>query len=185
MKCSIFNIPAIITCPNATDNCKKYCYAKKAERVYPQVLPSRQRNLRSTFKSSFVSNMVNLLEHRRSKLVRIHESGDFYNQHYFDKWVDIASQLKDKTFLAYTQNYSLDISNLPDNFTLYWSVWDDSVGIPDQGSFAYVIDNNHGIINNKYAQNYHLCEKGKGSDLKCHQCMYCFEGKGNVAFKLH
>ena len=30
----IFNLPAVITCPCATESCIECCYAKKAERIF-------------------------------------------------------------------------------------------------------------------------------------------------------
>jgi hypothetical protein len=53
--------------------------------------------------------------------IRIHESGDFYNKYYLDKWFAIMRHFPDKTFLAYSKSV-LDFSNKPDNFILFFSV---------------------------------------------------------------
>lgn len=58
----IWNLPAIKTCPYATAHCKKYCYAKKAENVYPDCLPCRERNFNETLKDDFVENMIFTIE---------------------------------------------------------------------------------------------------------------------------
>ena len=82
----IWNLPSIITCPYATEHCKKYCYAKKAEIAYPNCLPSRKRNFQESIKSEFMDNMTYTIlsiakgTRKQEIIVRIHESGDFYNK---------------------------------------------------------------------------------------------------------
>ena len=58
----IWNIPAVVTCPFATEHCKHFCYARKAERVYPQVLPAREKNLEESKSEDFVANMIYTIE---------------------------------------------------------------------------------------------------------------------------
>lgn len=134
----IWNIPAKKTCPFATEHCKKLCYAVKAEKQYPACLPCREKNLAESKSPSFVSDMVseiNSFLYRPSYKAadkiyfRIHESGDFYNQEYFDKWVQIATQLKNVVFLAYTKSvrYVLNTSEkIPENMIIRFSLWDDT-----------------------------------------------------------
>jgi len=137
VKFLIWNIPAQITCPFATKHCEKLCYAKKAERLYPQVLPCRMANLESSKSADFVENMKNEIAHYIGKRTwkdktiyfRIHESGDFYNQEYFDKWVDIATAFPGVRFLAYTKSikYVLNTEKaIPANLIIRYSLWDDS-----------------------------------------------------------
>ena len=57
IKFLIWNLPAIATCPFAND-CKKFCYARKAEKVYPSVLPARQDNYNRTLENDFIKNMI-------------------------------------------------------------------------------------------------------------------------------
>ena len=40
----IWNLPYKLTCPFATEMCKLKCYAKKAEDLYPDCNPCRNRN---------------------------------------------------------------------------------------------------------------------------------------------
>lgn len=79
---AIFNLPAGSTCPMRTEFCARFCYAKKAERIYPQVSPSRERNLALSRQAEFVGIMVEFIGKNQSKIkaFRIHESGDFYSQ---------------------------------------------------------------------------------------------------------
>lgn len=134
----IWNLPAKKTCPFATEHCKAKCYAVKAERMYPDCLPCRERNLKSSLSDSFVDDMKKLISRRirhpvykRAEKIyfRIHESGDFYSQSYFDKWVDIATAFPGVTFLAYTKSLKFVLNSKktrPANLIIRYSLWDDS-----------------------------------------------------------
>ena len=182
-----FSLPAEVTCPNATDLCKKYCYAKKAERMYPKVLPSRKRNYRATKDRHFVQVMWHDLSDLKSEYIRIHESGDFYSQEYLNKWFKICKLLYYKKFLVYTQMYDLDWSNKPDNLIVYWTVWPDTnLSKVPEGLRAYVIDSgSNKIPKYKTEPKCKICTKGKGNKLICNDCMWCYEGKGDIKFKIH
>ena len=99
----IFNLPSKITCPFATELCRKFCYAVKSETAYPTVLPSRQKHFEESKQADFVERVVFTIEsylmrpsYKNAKkiVVRIHESGDFYNQMYVNKWFEIAEHFK-------------------------------------------------------------------------------------------
>lgn len=142
----IWNLPSKITCPFATDMCKRFCYAVKAEKNYPDVLPSRLKHLTESKQADFVERMIYTIEahltrpsYKNAKkiIVRIHESGDFYNQVYANKWIEIAEHFKhDKriVFMAYTKSliffvnniYSEDCKYIPKNMVIRFSIWDDT-----------------------------------------------------------
>lgn len=117
----IFNLPAIKTCPNCSQ-CASSCYAMKAERNYPSVRGSRQSNWDSSKRPCFVPRMVELINRSGLKVVRVHESGDFYSQEYADKWSRIAALCPNVKFFAYTKspyrpvgsNWNIVESILPD-----------------------------------------------------------------------
>jgi hypothetical protein len=138
----IWNLPAQITCPFATEHCKKSCYAKKAERLYPQVLPSRMKNLEDSRRADFVDKMIATILHTISgraykgkKIIfRIHESGDFYSLEYTAKWLEIIRRLawvENLKFEVYTKSIKFlhDLGwreeDYP-NFEVMASVWDDT-----------------------------------------------------------
>lgn len=109
-----WSLPSKITCPYATELCKKKCFAKKNE-TFQGVRDSRQRNLEETRKPTFVKDMINILEFQlqRKKMqgkkifVRIHTSGDFYNVEYLEKWIEITNYFKGNNnilFQAYTKS---------------------------------------------------------------------------------
>lgn len=131
----IWNIPAIKTCPYATEHCKALCYARKAEQAYPDCLPSRERHFKESMKEDFITRMLyTILSYRKNcrgkkLVVRIHESGDFYNQAYTNKWLEIIDRCKGENiqFIAYTKSYPyFNGKALPENLSLRFSIWDDT-----------------------------------------------------------
>jgi hypothetical protein len=136
----IWNLPAISTCPFSTSSCRKNCYAMKAQRMYANTRESREESFIESIGSSFVPDMINTINHYLTKggkkgakgkkvYFRIHESGDFYNQEYFNKWVVIANNFPEITFLAYTKSvkYVKETKyNIPPNFTIRYSIWEDT-----------------------------------------------------------
>lgn len=123
-----YSTPAIQTCPKSTPLCRKLCYALKAERAYPQVKPCRTANLQGSKRDAWVELMIEAIKARtkRTRFFRIHESGDFYNQEYVDKWFEVCRALPDLKFLAFTKSDHLDYSDCPSNLVLWLSVWEDS-----------------------------------------------------------
>ncbi len=140
----IWNLPAVKTCPFRTPHCEQSCYARKAERVYPQVLPSREKNFAESLSDDFVENMIYTIKSELTRkkyngkqvVFRIHESGDFYNLEYTRKWVEIARHFENRenlVFLAYTKSLSYvviagynDPETFPKNFIVRSSLWDDT-----------------------------------------------------------
>lgn len=183
MNIPTWSLPSRITCPNATESCKKYCYAKKAEKVWPNVIKSRKCNLADSKRDGFVEAMSYKIKSLNVEYFRIHESGDFYLQKYLDKWFKICKKNPNTTFLVYTQNYYLDFSDKPDNLVIYFSIWSDSKHIPDSKfPKAYVIGDKLSDYD-KDIKGF-TCKKEE-KDITCEQCLYCFKGKGNVIFHLH
>lgn len=136
LKFIIWNLPAIVTCPFRTPHCEAKCYAIKAERVYKDCLPSRKTHFMESREADFVDRMVltilqYALRNKESQIiVRIHESGDFYNQAYTDKWLrimDICKFMPNVKFICYTKSFPyFDGKKLPKNLAFRASVWDDT-----------------------------------------------------------
>ena len=57
-------------------------------------------------------------ENTAELLISDHDSGDFYNQEYFNKWCDIAEALPHIIFYAYTKTLNLDWENKPTNLVI-------------------------------------------------------------------
>ena len=116
----IWNLPSGKTCPSSTPLCTKWCYAKKAERLYPNVLPSRIKKFKFSKSVNFVKNVIKELTSYKFnwEQVRIHESGDFYSQKYLNDWFKIINKFNNKIFYCYTKSYQLDWSNYQNSFIL-------------------------------------------------------------------
>lgn len=135
----IWNLPAIKTCPYATEMCKSLCYAIKAERCRPSAKASRAEHFEISKADNFVERMIFTIESNLSRpgykaakrvVVRIHESGDFYNEKYAEKWLAIAEHFKaDKrvVFMAYTKSVDFFAGKeIPENMVVRFSLWDDT-----------------------------------------------------------
>lgn len=134
----IWNIPAVITCPYRTALCEASCYALKAERLYPSVKASRLANYEASKADDFAVKMVYTILKETEKtpnkniVFRIHESGDFYNKEYLNKWLQVAryfeaTQERHIVFMAYTKSvsYFLGVSK-PSNWVNRFSDWEDT-----------------------------------------------------------
>lgn len=121
-----FGLPALrsfsgfVTCPQA-GACASVCYARQGMYVMPNVRATRESNLNKSQESDFVQNAIDDLGKIKQKLIRVHDSGDFYNQAYLDKWIAIAVACPEKVFYAYTKSLHLDFSRLPANFRIVQS----------------------------------------------------------------
>ena len=108
-----WNIPAVETCPFRTEKCEESCYAKKCER-YDSCRIRRKMHFEASKMENFVEIMVEQIEYElkrrkfKNKVIyfRIHESGDFYNYEYLEKWYQITSHFVGKNiiFEAYTKS---------------------------------------------------------------------------------
>lgn len=137
-----FNLPAGYACPFA-DACKTkadrdtgklvvkpvksddtyVCYAARAER-FPGVRDSRWRNFEAV-REALANGDVPFSIPKRATHVRIHGSGDFFNEAYFRAWCDTARANPDVTFWAFTKSIGYWADNLdyvPANLSLTASV---------------------------------------------------------------
>ena len=124
-----FGLNAIETCPFA-DSCKQGCYATQGSYKWSPVKKKRDNNLRYSKLDDFITRMSYHLEQARPKrgnkelVIRIHDSGDFYNREYANKWIEIAEQNKDVHFYAYTKSvryFKDNYDRLPDNLKIIFS----------------------------------------------------------------
>lgn len=119
---AIFNLGSAFDCPSdklGLCQCSKECYAKKAERMYPQPGPYRTRQLQywnDVDYMEFLNDFTDILKRKRNKVryLRFNESGDFYSQSDIDKMELIAHYLYKfydiKTYV-YTARRDLDYRN--------------------------------------------------------------------------
>ena len=124
-----FNLPTGHSCPHARDclvrvdrftgkftiiGKKFFCYASKAER-FPAVRKSRWMNLEA------MRNGEDIVIPKDATHIRIHGSGDFFSQEYFDKWMYVAQNNPKVRFWAFTKSITFwcnRLQSIPSNFTL-------------------------------------------------------------------
>lgn len=124
-----WNLPTGTTCPFALE-CKvsvdrltgkfdikkgQYrCYAASPER-FPAVREHRWKNF------EVVKNGIKPEIPKDCKSIRIHAAGDFFNQDYFDMWIEIAKENPEIEMWAYTKSISYwvkRIDGIPPNLIL-------------------------------------------------------------------
>jgi len=182
----VWNIPAVVTCPFRTAHCEASCYARKAERNYPDCLPCRYSNLDASKEKEFINNMIMLIEdilkrpsYKAAKKIvyRIHESGDFYSQEYFNKWLKIAEHFQDNkklVFVAYTKSVNF-VHDIPVNMVIRYSVWDDTK--PEQIARAAALSL---PIYTAVAKFQEEPAREKCACINCSTCFKCFSKKFEI-----
>jgi hypothetical protein len=134
-----FSLPAGHACPFANEclskadkltgkltdgpNTQFRCFAASAEAVYPNVRLARWHNFDLLKKLSTVeaTNLILQSLPKKANIVRIHVSGDFFNESYFLAWLQVAKLKPKVLFYAYTKsliywvNY---IKDIPTNLVL-------------------------------------------------------------------
>lgn len=133
-----FSLPAGWTCPGAKEClCKANketgkvtdgpetrfrCFAASDER-YTATRMNRWHNL-NLLKGKTTAQMWTLMQDslpKKAKIIRVHVSGDFFNEDYFDAWMHTARCNPEKLFYAYTKSLHLWVAKrdtIPDNFKL-------------------------------------------------------------------
>jgi hypothetical protein len=140
-----FALPAGYTCPFADVCLSKFprhgkegdlkdygdmrCYAASTEARYRSVRERRWRNfdLVKRKSSEEIRDLIlkSIMQHEKTKrniqILRIHESGDFFNQNYFDGWLQAIKRRPDIIFYAYTKAipfWKARKNQIPPNFKL-------------------------------------------------------------------
>ena len=100
------------------------CFSASNEIAFPSVFRSRKANYDVIRKCKSVEDITQVLLHNlpeTAQIIRIHVSGDFFSQNYFDAWVEVAKQKPDVLFYGYTKAIPFWINRLndiPSNFSL-------------------------------------------------------------------
>lgn len=159
----IFNLPAGKTCPGAMF-CKSFavvdsngkrkiqdgehtefrCFAASSEVQYDAVYHNRANNLqmivdaiRDGSAADLIHTSIQQFRTKKTKLVRIHESGDFFSGAYLDAWIEVAHRNPDLKFYCYSKSLQLFLNfKLPANFYMtasYGGKWDHLI---DEGFFT-------------------------------------------------
>lgn len=128
-----FNLPAGWSCPYARDckikvnretgkfdttGTKFRCYAASAER-FPGVRESRWKNFEEVKELLKKKELIEIP--KDATHIRIHGSGDFFNQEYFDMWLEVCRRNPNVKFWAFTKSIQFwvnRINDIPENLTL-------------------------------------------------------------------
>lgn len=128
-----FGIPAfrsitgLMTCPKA-GVCASGCYAKSGAYLWKTVKNAYEKRLELTQLDTFtelMSTEIQKLTKKSTKKVyiRIHDSGDFYNDTYLSKWLNVMSRFPNIQFYAYTKMVDLFKGRMiPKNFQVIYSL---------------------------------------------------------------
>ncbi len=183
----IFNIPV------SKEICGRQCegcYALKPQQRFPSVLASRERKYEASLDIGFHLKMDEelvywdkwLTKNRpdvKQRVVRIHESGEFYSDDYINKWTIIALCKQEFTFYAFTKRlkdfpYLFGIFKSLDNVHIIDSLYEDNINFGDDVTktdmFVCPATTNH-------------------TDCSPEICRYCYKENGasenGVYFKKH
>ena len=137
-----FSLPAGWTCPGAME-CKSKvivtnnkstikdgphtlfrCFAASQEVLFANTHAQRQFNLAALRGANGVAAKARLINSSlpsSAEYVRVHVSGDFYSQEYFDAWLRVARNNPTVVFYAYTKSINYWVNrrdSIPSNFVL-------------------------------------------------------------------
>lgn len=174
-----FNLPALTTCPHATPACKRYCYALRGRFLYPDAQAALYRNFLGTRSDSFIDDILKQLS-ISVKFFRIHASGDFYSKAYFNKWLKIAETRPDIKFMAYTRNWTLDLTGCPSNLIIYFTIDPTTERINKTAKYTATV-----IYDNSLKQAGHLEVVGNAFVCNfndCDNCGVCWSNPNNLIF---
>ena len=105
-----FDIPQASTCRGA-GGCLGFCYASLGNYTYRVKVQNMLNNFYTSLTPEvFCAQTKKSYEKlpRYIKTIRLHSSGDFYNQAYLDAWVEIMKQTPEFRYYAYTKSLDLD-----------------------------------------------------------------------------
>ena len=91
------------------------CFSASAEAQFPSVYEQRKHNFDLLRKCETVEDMYNLLKVSIKDSFtpfRIHVGGDFFNQKYFDAWIEQAKNNPHRIFYAYTKSINYWVERL-------------------------------------------------------------------------
>ena len=189
-----FSLPSGFSCPAAKDceskadritgkitdgeDTKYRCFSASTESMFPSVRNQRWDNfdqLRKLDKESIVKAIQEALPIDMD-ILRVHVGGDFFNQKYFDAWMEVARLNPTKTFYAYTKslNYWMhSVDNIPNNFALNGS---------RGGTKDHLIDE----YNLKVAEVVFSLEEAEAKNLEIdHNEKHAIQDTGSFALLIH
>lgn len=154
------------------------CYAASNEVMFPNIRKSRWNNFKLLIGKN-TEQMAAVIQRslpRKIKLVRVHASGDFFSQAYFDAWMLVARNNPSLIFYAYTKSlpfWVYRLNEIPTNFKLNASLG---------GKFdSLIVPNNLKCVKVVYSE-----EQAKSQKLPIdHDDTLAWKQDGDFALLLH
>lgn len=195
-----FSLPAGYSCPGADaclskavqqpdgrykledgKNTQHRCFAAIDEALKPAVRNARWHNFNLLRSLKTVEKMASRIQEslpvRHWKyIIRIHVSGDFYNQNYFDAWLTVAKNNPKTVFYAYTKSLpqvGTRLNKIPDNMKIVASLG----GKFDHLIPLYKLRFSRVVLSEKEAADI-------GLEID-HDDSHAYEGQTNFALLLH
>ena len=100
------------------------CFSASQEALFGHVYEKRKNNSELLMSCTSKQEMVDKIEESlpsKFGIMRMHVSGDFFNQTYFDAWLDIAKNRPQQLFYGYTKSLPFwvnRIEDIPNNLRL-------------------------------------------------------------------
>ena len=185
------NLPPIVTCRENCP-CAKDCYARKGNFRFANVQKSLIDNL-SAYQNNpldYFNTIKNEIDNGiiLHKYFRWHAAGDIVDEAYFENMVELAKQLPETKFLAFTKKYELVNAyiergqGLPSNLNIVFSAW----------GKLLPLENPHGlpvayIRFNKSELNGMIPDDAEECAGDCTSCLKCWNVKfgQSVVFNKH
>lgn len=175
---AIFNMTTAQNCPSdKLGLCKlsKECYAKKAEKMYKNVVPFREKQAdfwENCTPQTFVAELLPVV--MKIRFLRISEAGDFRTQADVNKLSEIAEILScyGVPVYCYTARKDLDFSNVSKFLTVNGS--------------GFMVHNNFMPVSRNAKSSTGLIEQKYGCLADCNICSKCTR-RGNkvITVKIH
>lgn len=177
---SSFSVVPFSTCAEGVP-CMKECYAWKLCRMYKRVSDSWTENMQTILQEDpqeVVRYITEYIHTKKVKLFRWNVGGDFNLANYFDITVEVARRCPDCKFLAFTKCKKYILREIPDNYSLVFSVWKSYRIHESRKKYraAYFNDGNCYIPNHAV--------KCEGDCEKCGKCFNMKKGEA-VYFNKH
>lgn len=172
----VFSLPPVKTCVNCS-TCASTCYAMQAYKQYEHSRNAWDYNYELSKSDDFVAEVNRQLKKYKFDTIRLHSSGDFYNDDYIDKWQQIMLDNPNITFYSYTKNIKALRLNKLKNCNIIDSMKHD---LRNYGSMDYCK-----AINKKYKA--HICnlQEGQKCGRDCRVCMDKRLSKNGVVIPIH
>ena len=195
-----FSMSAGVTCLESAW-CKDKCYAKKLERIFPNVKKSYETNYVASQDKDFVTTMNSEISKSKATTWRLHVSGDVYNIQYLYNWINIIKTNPTVSFYTYTHSWTnkdmlphLEIlKNLP-NMTLFISVDESNRELAKEldntWRLAFAGNDQIPALKTEFSTNFIQCPQQVKKGITCEKCKYCFNSKlanttSSVLFQTH